>query len=100
MCDKAVLGNDRIFKSVLDCQKNHKISTKVVGCYPHALESVPECYKAHKMSDKAVDTPPPLTITYVLESYKTQEMSYKAVQRCFVYLNLFLINIKVNKYVS
>ena len=56
--------------------------------------AISDCYKTQKMCDKAVDTCPP-TIKYVPECYKTQEMFYKAVHRCFLYLILFLINIKL-----
>ena len=70
-----------------------------VNNYPHALEFVPECYKTQKMCDKAVDTHP-LAIKYVPECYKTQEMCQRVVHRSFLYLNLFLINIKLQKYVT
>ena len=50
------------------------------------------------MCDKAVDTHP-LTIKYVSECCKTQDMCYKVVRRCFLYLNLFLIDVKLNKYI-
>ena len=52
-----------------------------------------------KMCDKGVYTHPS-TIQFVPECYKSQEISYKAVIRCFLYLVLFLINIKLNKYVT
>ena len=52
-----------------------------------------------KMCDKAVDTHPH-KIKYVTELYKTQEMCYIAVHTCFLYLILFLINIKLKKYVK
>ena len=48
---------------------------KAVANYPHPLEFVPKWNK-------------------------TQEMFYKAVNRCFLYLILFLINIKLKKYVT
>ena len=51
------------------------------------------------MCDKAVDTHPH-KIKYVTELYKTQEMCYIAVHTCFLYLILFLINIKLKKYVK
>ena len=51
------------------------------------------------MCDKAVDTHPP-TIKYVPEYYNTQEMCNKAVYRCFLYLILFLINVKLKKYIT
>ena len=49
------------------------------------------------MCDKAVDTHPP-TIKYVPECYKSREICNKEVHRNFLYLILFLINIKHKKY--
>ena len=51
------------------------------------------------MCNKAVDTHPS-TIKYVPKCYKTQEICNKAVHRCFLYFTLFLINIKLEIYVS
>ena len=51
------------------------------------------------MCDKTVDTYPS-TIKFVPECLMTQEMCDKAVNRCFLYLILFLINIKLKKCVS
>ena len=49
-----------------------------------------------KMCDKAVSTYPS-TIKFVPECFMTQEMCNKAVNRYFLYLILFLINIKLKK---
>ena len=52
------------------------------------------------MCDKTVNTQPS-TIKLVLECCMTQEICYKAVNKCiFLYLILFLINIKLMKYVT
>ena len=51
------------------------------------------------MCDKTVNTHPS-TIQFVHECYKPQEMSDKAVNRCFLYLILFLIGIKLKKCVT
>ena len=51
-----------------------------------------------KMCDKAVSAHPS-TIQFVPECYKTQEMCDKAVNRCFLYLILFLISKILKKYV-
>ena len=99
MCDKAILENDGTLMSLPDCYKNQEMCNKAVDNYPHALEFVPEYYKTHKMCDKAVDTHHP-TIQFVPECYKTQEMCHKAAHRCFLYLILFLIDIKLEKYVT
>ena len=65
---------------------------KAVDNYPHALEFVPECYKTQEMCyNKTVDTYP-FTIKFIPECFMTQEMCDKAVNRCFLYLILFLIN--------
>ena len=73
---------------------------KAVDNYSHALEFVPECYKIQKMYDKAVSTYPS-TITFVPECIMAQDMCGKAVNRCFfLYLILFVINIKLKKCVT
>ena len=51
------------------------------------------------MFDKAVDAHPS-TMEYVPNRFKTQEMYYKAVHRCFLHLILFLINTKLKKFVA
>ena len=72
--------------------------SKAVNNYPHALEFVPECYKIHKMCDKAVDTHPPTKNIFLnairFKKYVTEQFIY-----VFLYLNLFLINMKLKKYV-
>ena len=52
-----------------------------------------------KIHDKAVNTNPS-TIEFLLECYKTQEMCDKAVNRCFQHLFVFLIGMKLKKYVT
>ena len=51
------------------------------------------------MCDNGVSTHPS-TIQFSPECFTTQEMCDKAVNRCFLYLILFLINIKLKKYVT
>ena len=68
---------------------------KAVDNYPCTLEFVPECYKTQKVCVDAHLS----TIQFVFEYYKTQEMCYKAVN-IFLYLILFLINIKLKKCVT
>ena len=58
MCDKAVLENGGMLKTVPDCYKNKKIRNKAVDNYARALEFVPDCYKTQKMCNKAVNTSP------------------------------------------
>ena len=48
------------------------------------------------MSIKAVDTYPP-AIQFVPDLYKTQEMCFKALILVFLYLIIFLIDIKLKK---
>ena len=43
MCDKAILPNSRILKSVPDCYKNQQICDKTIDNYRHALKFVPDC---------------------------------------------------------
>ena len=52
-----------------------------------------------KMCDKAVDTYPSAT-KFVSEWFMTQEMCDEAVDRCFLYLILSLIGIKLEKFVT
>ena len=99
MCDKAILENGGILKSVPDCYKNQEMSNKTLDNYPHALEFIPECYKTQKMRDKAVDTYPS-TIKVVPGLFMAQEMCDKAVDGCFLYLLLFMSNIKLKKWVE
>ena len=72
---------------------------KAVDNYPHALAFVSECYKTKKMCDIAADSYLS-KVQLVPECYKTQEMCYQAVNRCLLYLILFLINIKLKKSVT
>ena len=95
----AILENGERFKSVPNCNKFTEMFNKAINNYPHTLEFVPECYKIQKVCDKAVDTHP-TAIKYVPKCYNTREMCYTAVHRCFFYLILFLINIKLKKYVT
>ena len=70
MSDKAILEHGGTLTSVPDCYKNQGMCNKPVDKYPHALE-------------------------FVLECFMTQEMCDKAVNRCFLYLLLFLIDMKL-----
>ena len=72
MCDKAILENVGTLTSVPHCYKNLEMYNKAVENYPHALEFFPECYETQKMCDKVVN-------------------------RYFLYLILFLINIKLKE---
>ena len=72
---------------------------KAVDNYPHALEFVSEWYKTKKMCDIAADSYLS-KIQFVPKCYKTQEMCYQPVNRCLLYLILFLINIKLKKSVT
>ena len=85
-------------KSVPDCHKNQEMCNKAVDNYPHASEFIPKSYKTQRMCDKPIDTHSS-TIQFVPKCYNTQEMCYEPVNKCFLYLILFLINIKLKKYV-
>ena len=98
MCDKGILENGGTLEPVPGCYKNQEMSNKSVDNYFHALKFVHNCYITQAICDKTVNTHSS-TIQFVPECYKTQEMSDKAVNKCFLYLMLFLINIKLKKYV-
>ena len=99
ICDKAILENAGTLKYVPDCSKNQEMCNKAVENYPQTLEYVSECYKTQKMCDKAVDTFPS-TIKFVPGCCKSKEICHRTVQDAFLYLILFLINIKLKKYVT
>ena len=99
MCDKAILENAGALNYVPDCYKNQEMCNKVVEKYPHAIEFVPECYKIQKMCNKAVDTYPS-KIKFVPEYYETQKSVIEQFIDAFLYLILFLINIKLKKYIT
>ena len=89
MREKTILENGGTLKSVPDCYKNQEMCNKAVDNHPHALEFVPQCYKTQRMFDKPVDTHSS-TIKFVSD----------AVNRCFLYLILLLINIKLKQCVT
>ena len=80
MCDKTILQNGGILRSVPDCYTNQEMRSKAVDNYPHALELVPEYYKTQKMCDKAVDTYTS-TIRFVPACFMAQKMYHKSVNR-------------------
>ena len=98
MFNRAILENGGTLKSIPDCYKNQEMRNKAVITLMHYnffLNAI-----RLKMCDKAVHTHPP-TIKYVPECYKAQETCYRAVHRWFfLYLGLFLFNIKLKKYVT
>ena len=97
MCKDAVKKLPYLLRYVPVQYKPQQMSDKAADDYSHALEFVPECYKTQKMCDKAVDTHT-ITVKYVPECYKTQEMCKMFMD--FFYLILFLINMKLKKYVA
>ena len=99
MCDKAILENGGPLKSFPDFYKNQEMGNKAVGNYPHVLEFVPECFMTQKMCNKAVNTYPS-TIKFIPECFMAQEMFNKAINGCFLYLIVFLIDIKPKKCVA
>ena len=93
MCDKAILENGGTLSLFLTATKTKTCVIKqLVITLMHY--NVSECYKTRKIRDKAP------TIKYVPKCDKTQEMCNKAGHRCVLYLILFLINIKLKKYVT
>ena len=84
MCDKTIKENGRRLEFIPDCFKTQKICNKIVDKYPQ------------KMCGKAVNTHPS-TRQFVPKCYMTLEMYDKGVNRCLLYLLLFLIGIKLKK---
>ena len=72
---------------------------KAVDNYPHALEFVSECYNTEKLFDKDANTNSSI-MQFVPECYKTQGMWDKAFNKCFLTFFVFLINIKIKKYMT
>ena len=99
MSVKAILKNGGTLKSLSDCDKNQEMCNKVVDNYPHALKFAPKCFMTQKMCDKAVGTYPS-AMKFVPRCFITQEICDKLVNRCFLYLILFLIGIKPKKFVT
>ena len=91
-----VMRNPEMLKFVPDHLKTKRMCKNEVKKLLNLLRYVPDQYKTQKMCDKAIDTRP-TAIKYVPECYKTQGMCYKAVHRCLL---VFLINVKLKKYVT
>ena len=72
MCDIVISENGRTLNSLPGCYNNKQLSDKAVDNYLHALEFVPDCYMTQKCVIK-------LSILNLLE------------------LNMFLINLRLNK---
>ena len=92
MCDNVILENGGTLKSVPDCYKNQKMCNQTIDNYHHALEFVSECYKTQKFMMKLSILS---ILKFVPECLITREMCDKAINRCFLYLILFLINTKL-----
>ena len=86
-------------KSVPDCYKNQEMRNRAVYNYPHAVEYVTEGYKTQTMCDKDVDTYPS-TIKFLLECFMTQNCEIKQLIDVILYLSIFLIGIKIKKFVT
>ena len=99
ICDKTILESGGTLNSVPDCCKNQEMCNKAVENYPHALEFVPECYKTQNMRDKVVNSYAS-TIKVAPECLMGQKMCDKGLINTFLNLILFLINIKLKKFVT
>ena len=96
MCDKVILENGELLNSVSDSYKNQEMCNKAFNNPPF----VPECYRMQKICHKAVNAYPS-TIKRVPECFITKEVCDKAINKFnFLYLTLFLINIKLKKCVT
>ena len=86
--------------SVPDCYKNQGMCNEAVDNYPDALEFVYECFMTQGMCDKVVNTQSS-TIQFVPELYKTQKIyMIKLLINLFLYSFMFLIGMKLKKYVT
>ena len=63
------------------------------------LKFVANFYKAQIMCTKVINTYLS-TIKFVLEYYQTDKMYNKAINTCYFVLFLFMINIRLKKYVT
>ena len=99
MYDKDFLENGGTFNFVPECYKNQEICNKAGDNYPHALEFVPECYNTQKMCDKAVDIHHN-KYNMFLNAIRLKKCVIKRLIDVFLYLMLFLINIKLKKLVT
>ena len=75
MCDKVILENGETSKSVLGCYKNQEMCNKGVDNYPHALN-------------------------LFLNVIRLKKCLIKKLIDIFLYLILFLINIKLKNYMT
>ena len=92
ICDNVILENGGTLKSVPDCYKNQKMCNQTINNYHHALEFVSECYKTQKFMMKLSILS---ILKFVPECLMTREVCHKPINRCFLYLMLFLINTKL-----
>ena len=92
VCNNVILENGVTLKSVSDCYKNKKMCNQTIDNYPHALEFVSECYKTQKFMMKLSILS---ILKFVPECLMTREVCHKPINRCFLYLILFLINTKL-----
>ena len=98
MCNHAVKKLPYLLRYVLDRFKTQQMCDKAILEIGGTLKSVPDCYKNQEMCNKAVDNCTHAS-EFVPECFMTKEMCDKANNNLF-YLILFLIGIKLKKYVT
>ena len=98
MCDKATLENDGSVKTVHGCYKSQKIRNKAGNNYYHTLKFVSESFMTQKMCDKAFDNYPS-TKNMFLNTIRLTKFLKQFID-VSLYLILFLINIKPEKYAT
>ena len=95
MCDKAILENAGTLKYVSGYYKNQEMFNKVDENYPH----VPECYKTQRYVLKLLILIR-LQQNLFLNAIRLKKCVIEKFIDAFLYLILFLVNIKLMKYVT
>ena len=91
MSDKLIPENGVLLKSRYDCYNNQKRCDKADNNYSHELEFVPENYKTEIMKNKVVPK------QFVAKVIRHKKCMIKLLILAFLYLLLFLIDIKLKK---
>ena len=99
MCKHAVKKSLHLLRYVPDQYKTQQMCYKAILESHGRLKYVPDCYSNQEMFNNAVDNGPH-ALEFLPEQFMTQKMYNKADNRCFLYLILFLINMKLKKCVT
>ena len=101
MSDKLIPENGVLLKSRYDCYNNQKRCDKADNNYSHELEFVPENYKTEIMKNKVVNNSQSalqfVPKQFVAKVIRHKKCMIKLLILAFLYLLLFLIDIKLKK---